>query len=1395
MTFFSRWSVRTQLISLVVISIIPALGIILYSGIEQRRLKEYAVTRSNFSIMQAISNRQQVITESSRQFLITLSGMPEIRQMDARACNALFRRLLPENPVYANIFLIGSNGIVHSSSIPAKPWNFKDQKYFRDALSTRKFSTGEYMLTMITERPVFAFSYPVLGNDGKVKGVLAVNLDLSRYDHIISDVRLPEKSVLVLEDHKGTRLYRYPEGDKYIGLQVSSQLHFPMTGESDEGNFTEKGVDGVKRIYAYKKFRLTKDSPPYLYLRVGIPEESAMAEVLAVTKRNLFSLGIVFVFALISAVYLGSQLIANPLNKLVAVTNRFKHGERDVVSDIPHTDNELGRLAEAFDEMAESLSERERALREKTEELDSYFTNALDLFCIADKKGYFLRLNQQWELTLGYPLAELEGQRFVDLVHPEDIEPTLNAISQLDRNESVMNFVNRNRCKDGSYRWLEWRSYPGRELIYAAARDVTDRKKAEKALKLSEERYRFLVDAAPIGMTISSNKDSVLAFNKVARELTGYSEEELRTIKARDIFAHPDKRKHVLKTISDYGYLRNYEVELKRKDGSTFWALLNIDMIRLENENAFFSTWRDITERKESEQALRKSEENYRAIFENAVMGIFQTTPGGRYLKANPAGARMYGYESPDDIIQSVMDMSNQIYVHREDRERFKEIMEIEGHVECFEAENYRKDGSKIWTVLNSRAVLDDSGGTLYYETTIEDITERKKAINDLKDSQRKLADIIDFLPDATFVINDSNEVIAWNRSIELMTGVKAEDMIGKSDYEYAIPFYGERRPILIDFVLSPIEEEIEKRYRKVKRQEEMLIGESYINNLKGKAAYLLGTASLLYDNKGAVVGAIETIRDITDRKQMENTLLAERQRLASILDGTPVPAFMIDQDKNVILWNRSNEIYTGRTKEAMLGKKLDLRFLHEGKETPSIAELMMEMTDDDIIKKFSHRGLKRSEFSTDALNVIGSIFLHDEERTMSIQAKRIFGTNGEIIGVIQTAQDITERINLESQLRQSQKMEAIGTLAGGIAHDFNNILSAVLGYSEIAMGKIDNDSPIRHYLEQVFSAGERARDLVKQILAFSRQNDEKLLPMRVSPIIKEVLKLMRSSLPSTINIRQEIHTEPDLILAAPTHIHQIMMNLCTNAAHAMKGKKGTLKVSLIPEEITSGNSSLAQSLAPGMYLKLTVSDTGVGIDPINLRRIFDPFFTTKKPGEGTGLGLSVVYGIVKNYGGEITVQSVLGKGTDVNVYLSLLSDIADNGAQHHEGSLPHGKERILFVDDDEELVKIGKITLISLGYEVTGARSSIEAWNLFKSNPGIFDLIITDMTMPEMTGLELAKDIMRIKPEIPIILCTGFSESVTPENVKALGFSSLIMKPMIRQQLAVAVRAALDHD
>ncbi|MEE9613074.1 MAG: PAS domain S-box protein [Desulfatiglandales bacterium] len=512
--------------------------------------------------------------------------------------------------------------------------------------------------------------------------------------------------------------------------------------------------------------------------------------------------------------------------------------------------------------------------------------------------------------------------------------------------------------------------------------------------------------------------------------------------------------------------------------------------------------------------------------------------------------------------------------------------------------------------------------------------------------------------------------------------------------------------------------------------------------------------------------------REITERKQSEE----ERVRLSTAIEQAAETIFITDIDGTILYVNPAFEEITGYSKEEAIGR--NPKILKSGKHNGSFYQDMWNTLAGGQVWTGHFINKKKD----------GSFY--EEEATIS----PIRDDSGKIVNYVAVKRDVTQEVLLEKQVQQTQKMEAIGTLAGGIAHDFNNILGIINGYSQMMLveKEFTAGSLAKGYLENILKAGDRAKDLVNQILIFSRQSEREMRPVRIDLIIKEALKMMRASLPATIEIRQNVESAT-LALADSTQIHQVLMNLCANAAHSMSEKGGVLEVSLATTELNPEIAALQQDIKSGTYLKITVRDTGNGINPAIIDRIFDPFFTTKEKGEGTGLGLSVVHGIVKGHGGMIDVQSELGKGATLELLLPRIQEEvyeSDSEIFHFPFT---GNETILLVDDDEKLIEIGQHMLRRVGYDVVSKMNGVEALELFRVQPEKFDLVITDQTMLHMTGEKLAVELMRIRPDIPVILCTGFSDQVTPESIRTIGIRELVMKPVNWIDTSETIRQLLD--
>ena len=534
--------------------------------------------------------------------------------------------------------------------------------------------------------------------------------------------------------------------------------------------------------------------------------------------------------------------------------------------------------------------------------------------------------------------------------------------------------------------------------------------------------------------------------------------------------------------------------------------------------------------------------------------------------------------------------------------------------------------------------------------------------------------------------------------------------------------------------------------------------------------------AAPIRDEKGRIGGVVLVFQDVTETYRMREAQRESEERYQKLF---------IDSNDTIFIASREGEILESNpAASTLLGHPV------EALKEMNISRLLVNPDDRARFKKEMELvGGSVKDFEVELLTEGGKVL------TCLLNATSRHDREGDLVGYQGILRDVTEGRRMERQLQQAQKIESIGTLAGGIAHDFNNILAAILGYAEMTLYKLPEESQLEPHIQEIRKAGNRARGLVKQILTFSRQAEHEHRPLQVHLVVREALKLLRASIPVTVEIRENIDARSGAIMADPTQIHQIVMNLCTNAYHAMRETGGVLAVELTRMEVGEGDPKVADlSLAPGPYIVLTVGDTGHGMRPATLDRIFEPYFTTKKKGEGTGMGLAVVHGIVKSHNGHITAYSEPGHGTSFQVYLPGIDATGAAGEKNGAGEIPGGDERILAIDDEGVVVEMEREMLECLGYKVTGTTSCEEALRLFSAKPESFDLVITDMTMPAMTGAELSRKLLAIRPDIPIIMCSGYSELINEEKARAIGIREYVMKPIVLREMAGVVRAALDQ-
>ena len=649
------------------------------------------------------------------------------------------------------------------------------------------------------------------------------------------------------------------------------------------------------------------------------------------------------------------------------------------------------------------------------------------------------------------------------------------------------------------------------------------------------------------------------------------------------------------------------------------------------------------------------------------------------------------------------------------------------------------------------------------------DLVVRKEAETDLRKAREHYRLVADFTHDWEYWQDPEGKFIYVSPSCERVSGYPPSHFMDHAGAILDITHPEDRRNLKSHFdqVVESCSGPCELEFRIIRKD--------------GDVRWINHTCWAVYTDDHVYRGRRGSHRDITDPKRKEREILESEERSRRLIEAS-ADAILVRSGGIIIYANPAALTLFGAEGAPDLIGKPYLDLVHPDDRALSAERAKRCVDENWVASPREHR----------ILTLSGQV-VEVESTAVPFQHRgeiQLFGVYRDITERKKAAQD---RAKFELQLRQAQKMEAIGTLAGGIAHDFNNILGVIIGNCEMMTFKDETAPSPRENIAPILTAANRAKKLVSQILTFSRQGEQQKLLISLKPVIKETIEFLRSSLPATIQVSQYLSPLSGAILADPTQMQQILMNLCTNAAHAMEGSGGVLNIELDNASVTGTECQLGPGVEPGDYLKLTVSDTGHGMEAWVRERIFDPYFTTKGPGKGTGLGLAVVHGIVQSHGGTIKVYSEPGKGTIFHVYIPR-ADGAERAEAPAVQPLPRGSERVLIVDDEPALADIAGRMLSFLGYSVESRTSSIEALELFRTHPERFDAVVTDMTMPQLTGLNLAREIMAIRPELPIILCTGFSEQAEEARAHAAGIRSFLFKPLVIAELANSLRSVLDE-
>ncbi len=748
---------------------------------------------------------------------------------------------------------------------------------------------------------------------------------------------------------------------------------------------------------------------------------------------------------------------------------------------------------------------------------------------------------------------------------------------------------------------------------------------------------------------------------------------------------------------------------------------------------------------------LSVSEDRFRNLVENLSDWVWETDKYGTYSYSSPSVQQLLGYEPLEIEGSSYSSFLCEVALSKRKgffEKYFKKNKPFKNQI----IKAIHKDGSPVMLEISGQPILNREGEFSGYRGVSRDISERIKAEETRRESQKKLDTLLNATTDTVFLSDPNGIFLSVNNALAERCRMKKEELIGKSIFEIS--------------QTESLTERVSKLKNVLATKQPLRWEEKYNDRYLDNSFYpILG-------DDGEVSQIAVFSKDITKQKQSE----VERERLLQAIDQSSETIVITDKDGTIQYVNPSFTKVTGYTSEEAIGQ--NPRILKSEKHSEEFYNTMWT-------------ALTNGEtWSGQLINKKKDGSLYTEEVTIS----PVRDTSRETVNYVAVKRDITAEIKMEETLRQAQKMEAVGIMAGGIAHDFNNNLAIILGNVELSLRSSPANSKITARLEDAKTAALRARDLVEQILIYSRQGTQVLKPVQIDLVIDETLKLLRSTIPTTVKIKKTItdQSQDIIIHADSTQLQEILINFCNNAVHAMDDN-GEISITLDVVDVKLTDIPAHYERPSGQYAKLRVQDTGSGMSPDTLKRIFDPFYTTKEVGKGTGMGLSVVHGIIETHGGFVVVESTLGKGSTFDVYFPMFEAIKVEEVTINT-DLPKGTERILFLDDEDMLAQLGSTILSKQGYQVTTETSSIKALKTFKENSEQFDLVITDQTMPDLCGKDLIKELLTIKPDLPTILCTGYSSKINKAEAKQLGIKAFCLKPLDLSQLVQTARRVLDE-
>lgn len=1038
---------------------------------------------------------------------------------------------------------------------------------------------------------------------------------------------------------------------------------------------------------------------------------------------------------------------------------------------------------------------------------DRFFELSLDLMCILGFDGYLKRTNPAWTQILGWTEAELLSQPIIDLIHPAD-RPNFFNVLEIARSQATPGPTEfRYRHRDGSYRWIRYSVFPqlDQQVFLAIGHDITVQKRQNEFDRGQTKVLEMVAMGKPLHQTLTALlmlleshvpqlHCCVMLLDEDQQHLNSIAAPTLpegfqallqrvpigqigscsvaartgKTVIVEDIENDPiwagiqhlplqyGLRACWATPIHDptnklLGTFAGYYTDRRRPDPDYQ------QLVELSVQLAAVAISRDLTERN-----LRRSEDVFATIFHNApVAMVIRDLETNRYVDINDYALKVSEYSRHEILNQTAQDIG---WIREEARQRMMDELTRIGSLNNLEVVLHSKSGKMIHSLISGKQIM--LYNRLCLITVATDITDHKRIENTLRDRENFLDRIINNIGDPFFVKDDQLRFVLVNDSFCALFGLVREDIIGQ---------------ILAEQTPKDQREQFWRDDRRVLETGEDVVCEEKIS-IRNLPTRTIATRKTRYVDSAGNCYVVGLTRDITASVAAQEKLKHSEASLAAAQSLARLGSWEFHLQNQTGTW--SAEMFRIFSRDPAAG-------------APSLAEFinMIHSDDRERLRSTIHNVIEnRGDFTQQVRTTGLSNGVQWIECRASIKCEA-----GTPLWLVGTTQDISDRKYLEEQLLHAQKLEAVGTLAGGIAHDFNNILTAIKGYTQLAREDVADKQTTSEYLDAAIKSANRGAELVKQITTFSRHHDIQRKPISLQQVVPDALMMLRAIIPSTVEIRSSLQPDASPILGDVTQIHQIVLNLCTNAWHAMNAGAGVVEICVDQVQVDAAFAAAHTELKPGSHIRLTISDSGCGMDAATLSRIFDPFFTTKSSGEGTGLGLSVVHGIVISHEGCIVVDSKPQHGTRFELYFPAIESsknaLADSTGTYKVVHSEPSRGRVLLVDDEPALVELGVLMLKRMGYLVKGFASSDEALAAVRNAPHEFDIVVSDLSMPGMSGLEVIEEIRRVRPDIPVIVMSGYVDAHMQSRIEATGIQKLMLKPFTFDDIGMAVRQIINAD